>query len=222
MVCDIQLSLDSSNNTLLKLKLRYLYRGRELRIIERAFPIRRSCQRALDRQVLSLNCFQFFQRYVIRIQPNVVTSGLGVINQVCVCRTCQRLQVPGGIYGAVRCLELKRQSLNWLVIDTSLHQLRRSTSDWIELRALQRDIPRKVARGRILQPRYLLQLRQQHLLDRQCRGDWIRWIIRPVPQPHLHIEGCLSLLCADQRAVLQSEFRCAGLNYQAQASPLAA
>ena len=177
MVCDIQLSLDSSNNTLLKLKLRYLYRGRELRIIERAFPIRRSCQRALDRQVLSLNRFQFFQRYVIRIQPNVVTSGLGVINQVCVCRTCQRLQVPGGIYGAVRCLELKRQSLNWLVIDASLHQLCRSMADWVQLRALQRDVRGQVARGRIVRPGDLLQSGQRHLTDRQCGRDRIRRII---------------------------------------------
>jgi hypothetical protein len=51
---------------------------------------------------------------------------------------------------------LKRQSLNWLVVYAGLHQLRRSTSDWIELRALQSDIGGQVARSRILEPGYLL------------------------------------------------------------------
>ena len=67
MVCHIQLSLDARHNTLLKLQLRHLHRGRELRIIERAFPIGRRGQRALHRQVLCLNRFQFFQRDITRI-----------------------------------------------------------------------------------------------------------------------------------------------------------
>ena len=67
MVGHIQLSLDASHNTLLKLKLWHLHRGSKLRIVKRAFTAGRSRQRALDRQVLCLNRFQLFQRDIARI-----------------------------------------------------------------------------------------------------------------------------------------------------------